>query len=70
MKKAGMVLLIIGLVVTIITSVSFFTKEKVLDIGKVEVTKNEKHTASWSPLWGVGIMVLGGALLLFGKRTL
>lgn len=69
MKKAGMVLLIIGLVVTIITGVSFFTKEKVLDIGKVEITKDEKHTATWSPLWGVGIMVLGGALLIFGKRT-
>ena len=70
MRKAGIVLLIIGLVVTIITSVSFFTKEKVLDVGKIEVSKNEKHTASWSPFWGVGIMVLGGALILFDKRTL
>jgi hypothetical protein len=69
MKRAGIILIIIGLVVTIITGVSFFTKEKVLDLGKVEVTKNEKHTATWSPLWGVGIMLFGGALVLFGKRT-
>jgi Ca2+/H+ antiporter len=69
MKKAGIVLLIIGLVVTLVTGVSFFTKEKVVDIGKVEITKDKKHTASWSPLWGVGIMVLGGALILLNKKA-
>lgn len=70
MRRAGLILLVIGLIVTIITSVSFFTKEKVLDVGKIEITKDEKHTAAWSPLWGVGIMVVGGALMLFGKRNL
>ena len=69
MRKAGLFLVIVGLIVTIITSISFFTKEKVLDVGEIEITKNEKHTASWSPLWGVGIMILGGALILFDKRT-
>ena len=69
MRKAGVILLIIGLVVTIITGVSFFTKEKVLDVGKIEITKDEKHTATWSRLWGVGIMVIGGALILFNKKT-
>lgn len=69
MKKAGIIIIMIGIVVTIVTGVSFFTKEKVLDLGKIEVTKAEKHTASWSPLWGVGIMVFGGALILFGKKT-
>lgn len=69
MKKAGIALIIIGLIITLITGVSFFTKEKVLDVGKVEITKDKKHTATWSPLWGVGIMVVGGALILFGKRT-
>lgn len=69
MRKAGLFLVIVGLIITIITSISFFTKEKVLDVGEIEISKKEKHTASWSPLWGVGIMVLGGALILFDKRT-
>jgi hypothetical protein len=69
MKRAGIILIVIGLAVTIFTGVSFFTKEKVVDIGKIEISKDEKHTASWSPLWGVAIMVLGGALILFEKRT-
>lgn len=69
MKKIGIVLLVIGLIITIITGISFFTKEKVLDVGNIEITKDEKHTATWSPLWGVGIMVIGGALILFNKKT-
>ena len=69
MRKAGIVLIIVGIIITIITSISFFTKEKVLDIGKVEITKDQKHSASWSPLWGVGVIVIGGALMLFDKKT-
>lgn len=69
MKKIGIALIIIGLVVAIFTGVSFFTKEKVLDVGQIEVTKNEKHTATWSPLWGVGIMVVGAVLVLAGRKN-
>ncbi|NJK97411.1 MAG: hypothetical protein HC905_23105 [Bacteroidales bacterium] len=68
MKKLGIALIVIGLVVTIFTGVSFITKKKVLDIGKVEITKDEKHNANWSPYVGVGIIVLGGVILLFAKR--
>lgn len=68
MKKAGFVVLIIGLVITIVTSISFFTKEEVVDIGKIEITRDKKHTASWSPLWGVGVMVVGVGMIMFGKK--
>jgi hypothetical protein len=70
MKKLGIALIIVGIVVALITGISFFTKKKVLDVGKVEITKDEKHTASWSPLWGVGIIVVGGVLVMFGKKDL
>lgn len=69
MRKAGLVLIAIGLIITIITGISFFTKEKVVDIGKIEITKDEKHTATWSPLWGVGVMVVGAVLVLSGRKT-
>lgn len=70
MRKLGIALIIIGIVVALITGISFFTKKKVLDVGKIEVTKDEKHSASWSPLWGVGIIVLGGVLVMFGKKDI
>lgn len=63
MKKTGIILLLIGLALTIFTTFKFFTKEKVVDIGKVEITRDKPHNYSWSPLIGIAIMGIGGILL-------
>lgn len=68
MKKAGIVILIIGLLLTIFTTFNYFTREKVVDLGKVEITANKKHRVAWSPLIGVGVMVVGGAVLLVASK--
>lgn len=63
MKTTGIVLLIIGFLLTIYTSFSFFRKEKIIDVGKVEVTANKKEKVNWSPVVGVILMVVGGVVL-------
>ena len=68
MKRIGIILIIIGLLLTVITGFGFFTKEKVLDIGNVEISRSEPHKVNWSPYLGVGIMIVGGVMLLAGPR--
>lgn len=68
MKRTGIVLIIIGLILTIITGFGFFTKKEVADIGGLEINAKEKHDVNWSPYVGVGIMVVGGLMLVFGPR--
>jgi hypothetical protein len=68
MKKAGIVILILGLILTVFTAFTFFTREKVVDIGKVHITKNEPHHLNWSPLFGVAVMGVGGIILLVSAR--
>jgi len=68
MKKAGIVIIILGLVMTIFTAFTYFTKEKVVDFGKIEINANKRHNLSWSPLIGVAVMGLGGVLLLVGSK--
>lgn len=68
MKRLGIVLIVAGLLLTIITGFKFFTKEKVVDLGKVEISKSEPHKVNWSPYLGVGIMVAGGIILLLNPR--
>lgn len=63
MKTLGIVIIVIGLGLTIFTTVQFFTKEKVVDLGIVEVTREKPHNISWSPLVGIAFMGLGGVLL-------
>ncbi len=68
MKKAGIVILIIGLLITITTGIKFITKEKVLEIGELEITRDKSHNLAWSPLIGVAVMVIGGGMYLFGPK--
>jgi len=69
MKKAGILIILVGLGLTIFTAITFFTKEKVVDIGELEITANKPHHLNWSPLIGIAVMGLGGIVLLLpGKK--
>ena len=58
MKATGIVLIVIGAVLMIFTGFNIVTEEKVLDIGKLEINKEENHPISWSPIIG-GILLMG-----------
>lgn len=68
MKKAGMFIMIIGLVLTIFTALTIFTREKVVDIGSLEITANKPHHLNWSPLIGVAVMGVGGIMFLMAPK--
>lgn len=63
MKKAGLIIIIIGFVLTVFGAFTFFTKEKVVDIGNLEITRDKPHHLNWSPLVGIAVMGIGGVLL-------
>jgi uncharacterized protein YjeT (DUF2065 family) len=63
MKIAGIVTILIGLALTIITTFTYFTKEKVVDLGEIEINAKKKHSLNWSPLIGIGVMGIGGLIL-------
>ena len=60
MKKAGFALILIGLVLTIFTTVTFFSRERVAKIGDINITANKRHNLKWSPLVGIAVMAVGG----------
>ena len=63
MKLAGIIIIILGLALTIFTAVTYFTKEKVVDIGKLEISREKPHYLNWSPLIGIVIIGVGGVVL-------
>jgi hypothetical protein len=70
MKTTGIVIIIIGFVLTIFTTFKFFTREKIVDIGTLEITRDKPNTFSWSPI--VGVLTIGlGAVVLWqaSKKT-
>ncbi|HLP19583.1 MAG TPA: hypothetical protein VK174_04750 [Chitinophagales bacterium] len=68
MKTAGIILIVIGLVLTIFGGVTFFTKKKVVDIGELEISKTEKHHIPWSPIAGAVVILVGGGMLVMGAK--
>ena len=68
MKRVGIVIIIIGLLLTIFTAFTFFTREKVVNIGTVEITANKRHNLKWSPLIGIAVMGVGGVVLLLSSK--
>jgi hypothetical protein len=68
MKKAGIIIIIIGLALTIFTAITFFTREKVVDIGSLKITANKPHHLSWSPLIGIAVMVAGGVVVVMAPK--
>ncbi len=68
MKTAGAALLIIGLLMTLYTGYTYATREKVLEVGSLELTKENEHTVEWQPYVGIAIAVVGGALFLSSRK--
>ena len=51
MKVVAIVLIVIGVIGLLAGGISFTTKEKVADIGPIDITRNKTHTA-YIPLAG------------------
>jgi uncharacterized membrane protein len=67
MKNLGIVLVVLGIVMMLITGFNYVTKEKVVDLGKVEVNKTQNHPVQWSPIVG-GVLLIGGIALVMANN--
>ena len=65
----GIVLIALGIVAFVFQGITYTTREKVIDLGPLQATKEEKKTIPLPPILG-GIALVGGiALLVAGSRS-
>jgi len=67
-KTIAIIIIVIGLLMTLYTGFNYVTREKVVDIGNVEITGDKNNTVTWGPFVGIGVMVIGGVVFLAGKK--
>ena len=67
-KTIGIIIMVIGLVMTLYTGFNYVTKEKVVDIGGIEISADKDNTVSWGSFVGIGVIVIGGVVFLAGKK--
>lgn len=62
-KSLGVILVVLGIAMMVYTGFNFVTKEKVVDLGPVEINKEKNNPVSWSPIIGV-VLLVGGIIVL------
>lgn len=62
-KNIGILLVVIGAIMVFYTGFNYVTTEKVVDIGPIEINKQENHPVKWSPIVGV-VLLIGGVVLI------
>lgn len=67
MRTLGIILLVAGIIMMAVTGFNFTTKKKVLDVGPIEVNKEQPHSVNW-PVWIGGVVAAAGVVLLVTGR--
>jgi len=68
MKLLGILLIVLGLVGLAYGGFHWTKREKVVDLGPVEVTQNKKESMPISPIAGGLCLVAGVVLIVAGSR--
>ena len=66
---AGVLLIVIGVVVLAVRSFNYTTQEKVIDLGPIHATADREHNVYLYPAAGIAAIVIGGALVIFGRKS-
>lgn len=69
MRVFGIILIAVGILMMVFTSINFTTEKTVVDAGPLEINKKENKQVGW-PVWAGGVAVIAGiALVAVGRKT-
>ena len=68
MKITGIIIVFAGLGLTLFTAFSDLFKEKIFQVGSVEITRSQPHYFNWPPFIGIAIMVVGVFIIFQAKK--
>lgn len=66
-KTLGMILVGLGLIGLAWGGFTYTTKEKIVDLGPIEATRDVKHDIPLLPI-GAGLVLVGGVVLLVAAK--
>jgi hypothetical protein len=69
MKLLGIVLIVLGVIGLVYGGISYTRREKVIDVGPLEVTTEEKETIPLPPILGAAALLGGIALVVASGST-
>lgn len=69
-KGVGVVLIVLGVIALVYQSVTYTSRERIIDLGPIQATADRQKTIPLPPILGIGA-VAGGLVLLIvsGRKT-
>ena len=68
MKTLGIVLIIAGIIMFLITGISYTTEETLIDAGPLQLSADKEQSIAWPPYAGGIAVIAGFVLLVVGKK--
>lgn len=69
LKALGVVLLVLGIVALMYSGITYTKREKVVDLGPIQVDKETTHKVPLPPIIGALALVGGVVLVVSGRRS-
>ena len=70
MKVLAIILLVLGIFMALSTGIQLVSREKVVDVGPIEITEEERTPIYWSPWVGALLIVAGTVILISSKKKI
>ncbi len=67
MKVLGIILIVAGILMFVFRGINFTQEKKLVDIGPLEINKQEKKSVGW-PMYAGGIAVVAGIIVLVADK--
>ena len=68
-RTLGLLLIAIGLIGLVWGGVTYTTREKVIDLGPIQATREKTHNLPLPPIAGAVALIGGIAVLVIGKKA-
>jgi len=65
----GLILAVFGLIALSVSSFTYFTTERVADVGFFKIDVSRPHTIAFNPAVGVAALAVGAVLSIVGLRS-
>jgi hypothetical protein len=69
MTVIGLLLVVLGIIALAVPSITYFTTERVADVGFLRIEVSRPHTIVFNPIVGVVALATGAVLILIGRRS-
>jgi drug/metabolite transporter (DMT)-like permease len=69
MKLIGIVLIVVGVLGLALGGFSYTTREKVVDLGPLQVSADKEHNVPIAPVAGAAALIAGVALVMVGSKS-